>query len=149
MKLKTFRCDPSLFCPHQIIMCVRYVQLKPNKRYILDDFIVMPWTFDVIVTKNMSTKRIKMLFMKTCNENRCDLYHHIINLIYNNEAKTPGKFPSSAERQKTSWFLLNHIFEESTRDLTRNCNDIVFCCCFHDIKISFFMRRNFYDLIFH
>jgi hypothetical protein len=28
-----------------------------------------------------------MLFMVTCNENRCDLYCHIINLIYNNVAK--------------------------------------------------------------
>lgn len=126
---------------------------EPNKRYILDDFIVMPWTFDVIVsTGKYEHEENQNVVHETCNENRCDLYHHIINLIYNNEAKTPGKFHfSSTKRQKTSWFLLNHIFEVSTRDLTRNYNDICFCCFFFfmSLKHHFSWGRNFYDSIFH
>lgn len=51
-------------------------RIKPNKSDILDDFIVVPWTFDV--SKSRSWKPV----MRVVG----DLYHHITNLIYNNDA---------------------------------------------------------------
>lgn len=51
----------------------------------------------------------------TCNVNRCDIYHRIINLIYNNESQ-PRKFRS--REQKNSWFYWITTEKES-RDLSR------------------------------
>lgn len=145
---KTFPGDPSLLCPHQIIMCVRCVQLRPNKRYILDDFIVMPWTFDVIVSaeiwaQTMFMKPVMRIFV---------IFITALSIWFTTMRPSPECFESrqdSSDKKDQLNFIESHLWGNNSRPAV-NCNDIAFYCCFSTvIKTQFFMGKKFYDSSFH
>lgn len=108
---------------------------KPNKRYFR-------WFYCCSLDFWCCFCVGKVWEWETCNENRCDLYHHIVNLIYNNAGPAHGVFFFSAQR--TSWvYWITSSDEVSSRDLSR----IVMSA----LKPHFSSGREekFYDSIFH
>lgn len=133
LKLKTIRyCDPSRSPQLIKSSCrrpMRYVQLKPNKRYFR-------WFYCYALDFWCAICGERESFRNRGNENRCDLYHRIINLIYN-----------KGDQLMLYWILGK---PDKVSGPVTNRNVVV-------IKVSFLISKDalqgsaewFYDSIFH